>query len=120
MVGERGRNAQQADALTFTWFDEPVRLVVAGEVDVSTHKQFRAGLNELLGSLGDVQLDLQDVPFMDTHAVTLVVHAAKRLHDEGGRLLVQNPPESLVRIFETMWVDDGEWLYISGRRGEPR
>jgi anti-anti-sigma factor len=120
MVVERGLNDQPADGLTITWFDEPVRLTVVGEVDVSTHEQLRAGLGELLGSLGDVQLDLHGVPFMDTHGVTLVVHTAKRLSEEGGRLIVHHPPDSLVRIFETLWIDDGEWLYISGRRGEPK
>jgi anti-anti-sigma factor len=119
MVESRGRNAQQADGLTIAWFGESVRLTVVGEVDVSTHEQFRAALGELLGSLGDVRLDLQGVPFMDTRGVTLVVHTAERLHLEGGRLVVHHPPESLVRIFETLWAGDGEWLYISGRRGEP-
>lgn len=119
MVGE-SNGAQQADALTITWLGELVRLTVAGEVDVSTREQFRAALGELLGALGDVRLDLQGVPFMDTRGVTLVVHTAKRLDEEGGRLIVHDPPDSLTRIFETLWIDNGEFLYISGRRGEPR
>jgi anti-anti-sigma factor len=119
MVVERGQNGQSADDLTVTWLDDPVRLTITGEVDVDTRAQFRAALGELLGALGDVQLNLQGVPFMDTRGVTLVVHTAHRLHEEGGRLIVQDPPDSLVRIFETLWIDNGAWLYISGRRGEP-
>ncbi len=120
MAGERGWTVQQAAGLTITWFGDLVRLTVTGEVDVSTREQFRGALDELLGVLGDVQLDLQAVPFMDTRGVTLVVHTAKRLHEEGGRLIVHDPPDSLVRIFETLWTDDGAWLYIAGRCGEPR
>ncbi len=119
MAGEPGK-AQQADGLTISWLGESVRLTVVGEVDVDTREQFRAALNALLGALGEVHLDLQGVPFMDTRGVTLVVHTAKRLAEEGGRLIVHDPPDSLVRIFETLWRDDGAWLYISGRRGEPR
>jgi anti-anti-sigma factor len=119
MAGERGK-AEQADGLTITWLGEPVRLTVVGEVDVDTREQFRAALKDLLGALGEVHLDLQGVPFMDTRGVTLVVHTAKRVAEEGGRLIVHEPPDSLVRIFETLWRDDGAWLYISGRRGEPR
>lgn len=119
MAGEPGKT-QQADGLTITWLGESVRLTVVGEVDVDTREQFRAALNDLLGALGDVHLDLQRVLFMDTRGVTLVVHTAKRLAEEGGRLIVHDPPESLVRIFETLWRDNGAWLYISGRRGEPR
>lgn len=120
MGRERERKVQRADGLTITWFGESVRLTVVGDVDDSTREQFRAALDELLGALGDVELNLQGVPFIDTHGVTLVVHTAKRLQEEGGRLIVHDPPDSLVRIFETLWVDDGAWLYISGRRGEPR
>jgi anti-anti-sigma regulatory factor len=58
--------------------------------------------------------------FMDTRGVTLVVHTAKRLHEEGGRLIVHDPPSSLIRIFETLWESDGEWLHMSGRLGEAR
>lgn len=119
MAEERGK-ARQADGLTIAWLGDQVRLTVVGEVDVDTREQFRGALDELLGVLGDVQLDLQGVPFMDTRGVTLVVHTAKRLDEEGGRLIVHGAPDSLVRIFETLWVDNGEFLHISGRRGEPR
>jgi hypothetical protein len=57
---------------------------------------------------------------MDTHSVTAVVQCAKRLHEEGGRLIVHQPPDSLRRIFELLWEGDrGLRLYISGERGEP-
>jgi anti-anti-sigma factor len=119
MAAERGRKAQRADRLTIAWLGERVRLTVVGEIDVSTREQFRAALGDLLGALGDVELDLKGVPFMDTRGVTLVVHTAQRLQEEGGRLIVHDPPASLVRIFETLWGNDGESLHISGRRGEP-
>lgn len=120
MVAERGRKSQQADGLTITWFGDPARLTITGEVDVDTREHFRAALGELLGTLGDVRLDLRGVPFMDTRGVTLVVHTAKRLHEEGGRLIVHDPPDSLVRIFETLWINNGEWLNVSGRPGEAK
>jgi anti-anti-sigma regulatory factor len=40
------------------------------------------------GAIGDVRLGLQGVPFMDTRGVTPLVHTVKRLHEEGGRLIV--------------------------------
>ena len=62
---------------------------------------------------------LRAVTFMDTHAVTAVVHCANRLFAEGGRLVVYRPPASLRRIFELMWGgDSGARLFISGERGE--
>lgn len=108
------------EALTITWEGHPVRLTVLGEIDLATREQFRQELARTFGSDGDTQLDLRGVPFMDTHSVTAVVHCAERLHREGGRLIVQHPPASLLRIFELLWgSEDGSRLYIAGHRGEP-
>jgi anti-anti-sigma factor len=120
MVREPEWKAEQDGGLTITWLGDQVRLTITGEIDIDTREQFRAALGELLGALGDVQLDLRGVSFMDTRGVTLVVHTAKRLHEEGGRLIVHDPPDSLVRIVETLLADGGGWLHISRRRGEPR
>jgi anti-anti-sigma factor len=107
-------------SLTITWDGEPVRLVVAGDIDVDTREAFKRALAQTFGRNGDTRLDLAGVSFMDTHSVTAVVHCANRLHDEGGRLIVLHPPDSLLRIFELLWSGDrGAWLYISGVRGQP-
>jgi anti-anti-sigma factor len=106
--------------LTITWEGQPVSLGVEGEIDLATREQFKHALAQTFGGDGDTRLDLRGVPFMDTHSVTAVVHCANRLHREGGRLIVDHPPASLLRIFELMWGDhDGSRLYISGHRGEP-
>jgi len=108
------------DALSVIWDGEPVRLTVVGEVDLATREQFEEALAQPLGADGDTQLDLGGVSFMDTHSVTAVVHCSDRLTREGGRLIVHNPPASLIRIFELLWKnEDGTRLHISGRRGEP-
>lgn len=108
------------DALTVTWDGQPVRLVVSGEIDLATRERFEQALGQVLGTDGETRLDLRGVPFMDTHSVTAVVHCANRLDREGGRLVVQDPPPSLIRIFELIWNNDGGTrLHISGRRGEP-
>jgi anti-anti-sigma factor len=109
-----------AGGLTITWLGDPVRLSIVGEIDVDTREQFKDALAQTFGDRGDTQLDLRGVTFMDTHSVTAVVHCANRLHDEGGRLVVHHPPDSLRRIFDALWGGDrGSWLYISGHRGEP-
>ena len=107
------------DALTISFLGDPVRVLIAGEVDLDTREEFRAALAHTFGSCGDTVLDLSGVTFMDTHAVTAVVHCANRLFAEGGRLVVYRPPPSLRRIFELLWgADGGERLFISGERGE--
>jgi anti-anti-sigma factor len=108
-----------AASLTITWEGQPVRLAVVGEIDLATREQFGEALAQTFGGDGDTLLDLRGVPFMDTHSVTAVVHCANRLHREGGRLIVDHPPASFMRVFQTLWGGtdgDGEGarLYISG------
>lgn len=106
------------DDLVISFQGDPVRVTIVGNVDLVTREQFKAALTQTFGDRGDVHLDLQGVTFMDTRSVTHVVHTAKRLHDEGGRLVVHNPPDSLRRIFETMWEgSQGDWLYITAQGG---
>jgi anti-anti-sigma factor len=115
-----GTGTMPTDALTIASLRDSVGLKIAGEVDADTREQFMQALAQTVGSNGDTALDLGGVSFMDTHSVTAVVQCAKRLHEEGGRLIVRQPPDSLRRIFELLWESDrGLRLYVSGERGEP-
>jgi anti-anti-sigma factor len=108
------------DALIVSRSLDPLGLVVLGELDMATRRTFVEALAELGGSDGDTKLDLAGVPFMDTASVTAVVRCARRLRDEGGRLVVASPPASLLRIYGLLWAgEDGAGLFISGVRGEP-
>jgi anti-anti-sigma factor len=108
------------DGLVVSRRVDPVGLVVLGELDIATRNAFVEALAQLGGSDGDSQLDLAGVPFMDTASVSAVVHCARRLRDEGGRLVVVEPPASLLRIYRLLWAgEDGAGLFISGVRGEP-
>lgn len=108
------------DALTIMRSVDPAALLVFGEIDIATRDQFVEALAELGGADGDSGLDLAGVPFMDTASVTAVVRCARRLHDEGGRLVVSSPPPSLLRIYKLLWAgEDGGGLFISGVKGAP-
>lgn len=109
-----------SDVLVITSQGHPARLSVVGEIDLGTRQQFEEALARVFGTDGDTHLDLQGVPFMDTHSVTAIVQCAHRLSGEGGRLIVQNPPESLIRIYTMLWAGhDGAGLFIEGLEGQP-
>ena len=108
------------DALIINRQGRPTLISVIGEIDLATRPQFEEALAQLFGADGDSRLDLRGVTFMDTRSVTAVVHCARRLHEEGGRLVVHHPPESLLRIYRLLWArQDDSRLFISGVRGEP-
>jgi len=74
------------------------RLEVAGELDLAASSALRAALAELVDGGGDVKLDLSGVTFIDSTALSVLVHGHSELASGGGRLIVTNPSPVVVRL----------------------
>ena len=74
------------------------RLEVAGELDLAASSTLRAALAELADGSGDVTLDLSAVTFIDSVALSVLVHRHTELAAVGGRLIVTNPSPVVVRF----------------------
>jgi len=74
------------------------RLEVAGELDVAASSALRAALAELVDGGGDVTVDLSEVTFIDSTALSVLVHGHTKLASAGGRLIVTNPSRVVVRL----------------------
>ena len=77
--------------------DDRVTVRVAGEVDLDTASQLAARLDACHGR---VVVDLASVAFIDSSGLGTLVRARNRLTSEGGFLFVQEPSESVRRVFE--------------------
>jgi anti-anti-sigma factor len=70
-----------------------VRVLAAGELDLSTTGALRAQLDELFDvGWHDVTADLREVDFMDSSGVHVLLDAHGRAQDVGGRLTVVVEP----------------------------
>jgi anti-anti-sigma factor len=70
-----------------------VRVLAAGELDLSTTGALRAQFDELFDvGWQDVTADLREVGFMDTSGVHVLLDARGRAEDVGGRLTVVVEP----------------------------
>ena len=74
------------------------RLEVAGELDLAASSTLRAALADLADGDGDVTVDLSAVTFIDSTALSVLVHAHTESAAAGGRLIVTNPSPVVVRI----------------------
>jgi anti-sigma B factor antagonist len=74
------------------------RLEVAGELDLASSPALRAALADLADGVGDVTVDLSAVTFIDSTALSILVHAHVESSAVGGRLIVTNPSPVVVRI----------------------
>jgi anti-anti-sigma factor len=80
---------------------EADRIVVRlrGEIDLVSVPALR---DELLAMTGkaSVVVDLAAVTFLDATGVGVLVGAHKRLANQGGRLVLVNPPPAIARVLQ--------------------
>lgn len=79
--------------------DGVVVVVVRGEVDIRTAPELRDCLSQVVeGGAQQVVLDLSDVDFLDSTALSVMVGAHKRLSKAGSALLVVAATEAVQRV----------------------
>jgi anti-sigma B factor antagonist len=84
-----------------------VVLAVAGEIDFGNVGQLRSTLAHLIKTTtGTVTVDLQEVTFLDSTALGVLVQAKKRLRERRDDLVIANPQPRIQRIFEVSGLTD--------------
>ncbi|MGK5441860.1 STAS domain-containing protein [Micromonospora sp. URMC 105] len=78
---------------------ELLRVSVAGEVDLATSGELRAALDAVLAGLSDtpVEVDLADVPFLDSSGVHVLLDAYALAAARGCPLVVAGDVRPVVR-----------------------
>lgn len=83
------------------------RIQVAGEVDVSCADELRAAVDEALaGEAPVIEVDLAQVPYIDSTGIGVLVGAANRAADEGRTIVVANPQRNVARVLDLLGVGD--------------
>ncbi|HEY0496746.1 MAG TPA: STAS domain-containing protein [Kutzneria sp.] len=74
-----------------------------GQVDMAVRDQWESALARLTDEdAHEVHLDLTELTFIDVRGTVALVETARAL-DRGRQLVLQHPPEILIRILNTMW-----------------
>lgn len=80
--------------------DGPV-VRVAGELDVATAPRFREAVHRALdGRSRRLTLDVDQLDFIDSTALGVVVSAVKAMAERGGAVVVQDPSRAILRVLE--------------------
>src|SRR5215207_4011359 len=80
--------------------DDAVTVSLAGALDVDTCQDLDTLLNAAIDSGPRVVLDVVDVSFADSSALSVLVKAHTRLARRGQGLILAGPPRHLVRLLE--------------------
>lgn len=79
---------------------------VAGEVDVSNAARVRVALDEELAEGPQaVEVDLSEVPYIDSTGIGVLVGAAHRASDAGAGFAVLHPQRNVARVLSMLGVD---------------
>jgi anti-anti-sigma factor len=87
--------------------DDRAVLTFSGDLDVAVAQRFRQALIDLMeaGSV-DLDLDLAEVAFLDSHGLSVLLHARKRVVRQGGSLRVVALSPQVRRVLETTGTHD--------------
>lgn len=85
---------------------ERVVVVLRGELDLATVDQVRARLGALRAANRPVVLDLDELTFMDSTGIRLVLESVRDSEREGWRFEVTRGSSAVQRIFVAAHIDD--------------
>jgi anti-sigma B factor antagonist len=81
-------------------------LVLAGELDAHTAPQLAERLAELPPGAGDVVLDIEQIEFMDSSGLRVVIDVHQRALDANRRLVLRHPTAAVSRLLEISGLAD--------------
>lgn len=80
---------------------------VTGEVDVSNAPELRTKLDEALASkAGSIEVDMGQVPYIDSTGIGVLVGSAHRASEQGSSLIIANPQRNVSRVLSLLGVGD--------------
>jgi anti-sigma B factor antagonist len=83
------------------------RIAVAGEVDVSNASELRDAVEKVFSASPDaVEIDLAEVPYIDSTGIGVLVGAAHRGKECGATVTVSNPQKNVSRVFAMLRVEN--------------
>jgi anti-sigma B factor antagonist len=84
-----------------------VRIFLSGELDVSTSPDFRAQLEQSHAQgVSEITLDLSELDFVDSTALSLLITMQKRARDEKTRFVLTSPSPRFVRLVQVAGLSD--------------
>ncbi len=93
-------------SITTTNTEDTASIKVVGEVDVSNAQSLRAAIEKALrDDARIVEVDMADVPYIDSTGIGVLVASAHQAQTSSSRLVVTNPQRNVARVFSILGVD---------------
>lgn len=99
-------NATGGFTITSRRLEPGILIALTGDVDLATASIVEAELRRAEESQDAIVLDLEQVSFMDSSGIRVIVAADQRLHGRGGTLRIARVPPHVRRLFELAGILD--------------
>ena len=85
--------------------EDSVLIAAEGEVDVSCASQLREAIDDVMSSgATTIEIDLAQVPYIDSTGIGVLVGAAHHALDEQAKLVVSNPQRNVKRVLDLLGI----------------
>lgn len=106
---EPGYTEPSLSIITSRLGTDPIRVHLAGEIDLATAPQLRLALSAVLATPvppSEVRVDLAEVSFLDATGVGLLLRAREAAHQAGVGLTVHHPRGIVRRVLDVLGLTD--------------
>ncbi len=93
-------------SISSTKLADGTRVSVAGEIDVSNAPELRTAIDKALEGASSLEVDLSQVPYIDSTGIGVLVGAAHRATELGVSLSVAHPQPNVARVLNLLGVGD--------------
>ncbi len=87
--------------------DRQLRVMLKGEIDHHSARELMSTIGEKIDCYLPLQciLDFEEVRFMDSSGIAVVLHALRRMNNLQGKLILQNIPPQPYKVLQTAGVE---------------
>ena len=101
-----GSPAWQPFSVTVSTDGDRSTVALRGELDLSGVDRARQAIEQAEADQAQLLiLDLSELDFIDSTGLEVMLHAARRAHDDGRRLIVRRPSRYVRRLLEMTAID---------------
>ncbi len=77
-----------------------VTIFVEGQLDTTTFSDFEAALKPYLNSPGKLVLDFEDLEYLSSAGLRVILRAQQKTEELNGSLVIRNSNEEVMEVFE--------------------
>jgi len=94
--------------------EEKVEVILEGDLDIDGTEVVEEELIPVIESFSFINLNLRDVPFVDSSGIGLLLNLVKTMEEKGITIVISNVREEVMDVFDLLQIPDilGEGIFI--------